>query len=118
MVRPSSRAFFQLGPAFAAPALNRNLIPLAGAFDWLLAAPVNLLEQAPNVGQRVCHTECPLDHAAHTRPCPHRTPKTEVFGPLTQPIRQLVQLCLAQAFLRTAAFAPMQPFNTVFSSAT
>jgi hypothetical protein len=65
MVRPSSLAFFQGGPAFLFPAPDGRLVPLAGPFQRLLPAPAILFEDASHLGRVVLDPEVASDDLGH-----------------------------------------------------
>ncbi len=82
MVRPSRWAFFDFLPPIRAPLLNRRFIPLGGAFNGFLAAPLHLFEQPPDRARMVRHIEYALDERRHTRLGPDVAPKPNVFRSL------------------------------------
>jgi hypothetical protein len=84
MVRPSSLAFFQGGPALLLPALDGRLVPLAGTFQGLLAAPVALLEDAPHLARVVVDPEVASDNLGHPGLGPEVATKAKGRWPLGQ----------------------------------
>ena len=66
MVRPSSLAFFECGPALLFPAPDGFFVPLLRATAGLLAAPAVLLEDAAHLGRVVFDPEVPSNDLGHS----------------------------------------------------
>ena len=65
MVRLSSMAFFEHGPAFLLPALDGGLIPLGSPTEWLLETQPALFENPPYLGGVIRDAKLPPDHFHH-----------------------------------------------------
>jgi hypothetical protein len=113
MVRPSSRAFFQGGPALLFPVPDGCLVPLAGALQGLLAAPGVLLEDAPYLGGVVLDPEVASDNLGHPGLGPAVAAKTQGLGSLGQEFQQLEPLLVGQLGPAAGRLAVAQSLGTI-----
>jgi hypothetical protein len=85
MVRPSFRAFFNLGPALLRPLPNLVFVALQRPPYRTLATPSQLPENPPGLRGVVLHTASLLDQMGHAPRSPHVGFITQRFWPALQP---------------------------------
>lgn len=116
MVLPSDSAFFDLGPALAAPRTDGGFVTLGGARDGLLRSPAEPLEDAAQVGAGVRDPELLLHELHDTRAGPDVAAEAVVLGALREQVRELLEL-LGREFRRCAgSFAAAQRLGAMVTS--
>jgi hypothetical protein len=83
-VRPSSTAFFDLGPTLLPPAPDGFLVPLGRSVHRLLAAPATGFQDAADLRRIVSDAESVSNQCGHSGLDPHITLAAEGFRPLDQ----------------------------------
>ena len=91
-VRPSIRAFFDPPPGLALPAADRLFVALPSFTDGTLRAPVQRLQDLPDVAFVVVDAELVSDQTSHPRAGPQRRRETVGLGAFEQQRRQAFEL--------------------------
>lgn len=103
--------FFQLRPAFFAPALDRGLIALGGSLDWLLHPVLACAQGATAMGGMIARTKVALDHVRYPLRRPHLSSVPSLFCSLGQDLRQRRQLLRTSFRLWPWCWVAAQPLD-------
>ena len=114
-VRPSVWVFFNPLPGLALPAADGLFVALPRFADGTLRAPVEGLQNLPDVALVVVDAELVGDQTSHPRAGPQRRREAVGLGALEQQRRQPLQLRGVYPWLTSGAPGAAQPGRTLLA---